>query len=50
MAEPKKQPQKKEFPVLYEKIVPIILVVFAVIVVGIIIFAAGVALGLFPGW
>ena len=49
MTEASKRSPKRKFPIFYEKIVPVILVVFAIIVVGVVIFAAGIAIGLFPG-
>jgi hypothetical protein len=41
--------QKREYPPFYEKIVPIAIGVMAVIVVGLLVFALGVAAGLIQG-
>ena len=44
--EPKPDPQR-QYPEFYEKIIPISISVLGVIVVGVMLFALGVALGIF---
>jgi len=41
--------QKREYPPFYEKVVPIAIGVMAIIVVGLLVFALGVAAGLIQG-
>ena len=43
-----KPPTKRQYPPLYEKIVPVALVLIGIGVVLMVIVAIGVALGLFP--
>jgi len=43
-----KTPTKRQYPPLYEKIVPVAIVLIGIGVVLMIIIAIGVALGLFP--
>jgi hypothetical protein len=45
----KPTPPKRQYPVFYEKLVPIALAVIVVIVVVLLLIIFGVALGLFPG-
>ncbi|MCF6277389.1 MAG: hypothetical protein L3J16_01380 [Anaerolineales bacterium] len=45
MTPPKKTPARK-YPPIYEKIVPAVLIILAVVIVGILVAAFGVALGL----
>ena len=50
MSRPQKEPTKKrQYPPLYEKIVPIALVVLALAILALLIISFAVALGLFPG-
>ena len=44
-----KQPSKRQYPPVYEKIVPIALVLLAIAITIVLIIAISVALGLFPG-
>lgn len=46
---PKGDPSKRQYPPIYEKIVPIALILIAVIILVLLLIIAGVALGLFPG-
>jgi hypothetical protein len=41
-------PPKRQYPPLYEKLVPIALAIIAIAIVVILIIIVGVALGLFP--
>jgi hypothetical protein len=45
----KRTPPKRQYPVFYEKLVPIALAVIVVIIVALLLIIFGVALGLFPG-
>lgn len=45
---PRQQP-KRQYPPIYERIVPIALAVIALAIVVVLIIIFGVALGLFPG-
>ncbi len=47
-SEPKHRPSR-EYPALYERIVPIAMVLIAVAVIVILVIIFGVVLGLFPG-
>lgn len=42
-------PPKREYPQFFEKSIPIALVILVVLIIGMLIFAAGVILGLFNG-
>jgi hypothetical protein len=42
-------PPKREYPQFFEKSIPIALGILVVIIIGMLIFAAGVILGLFNG-
>ncbi|UCD99174.1 MAG: hypothetical protein JSV42_00170 [Chloroflexota bacterium] len=43
-------PPKREYPQFFEKSIPIAIGILVVIIIGMLIFAAGVILGLFTGW
>ena len=43
-----RQPAKREYPVFYEKAVPIALGVIVVVIIILLLLILGVALGLFP--
>jgi len=43
---PEKKPPKREYPPLYEKMVPIMLVLLALVIIGVLIAAFSVVLGL----
>ena len=45
----KPTPPKRQYPVFYEKMVPIALAVVIIIIVALLLIIFGVALGLFPG-
>ena len=47
MTNPGKTPPKREYPILYEKSVPILIGVLLFVIVIMVIFAIGVALGIF---
>ena len=42
-------PPKRQYPLVYEKIVPVALIAIAVIIVVLLLVVAAVMLGLFPG-
>lgn len=42
-------PAKREYPEFFEKSIPIALVILIVIIIGMLLFAIGVILGLFSG-
>jgi hypothetical protein len=42
-------PPKRQYPVFYEKVVPVALAVIVLIIVALLLIIFGVALGLFPG-
>ncbi len=42
-------PAKRRYPPFYEKAVPLVLAIIALIVVALLLVILGVALGLFPG-
>jgi hypothetical protein len=44
-----KPPTKREYPKLYEKIVPIVLGILAIVILAMLIYTIGVALGMFIG-
>ena len=44
-----KKPSKREYPPLYEKIVPVALALIAIAILIVLLIAISVALGLFPG-
>jgi hypothetical protein len=43
------EPVKRQYPPVYEKLVPIALALIAVIIIVLLLVIVGVALGLFPG-
>ena len=47
--EDKATPPKREYPPLYEKVIPVALVIIVIVVVSLLLITIGVALGLFPG-
>ena len=44
-----KKPSKREYPPVYEKIVPVALALIAIAILIVLLIAISVALGLFPG-
>jgi hypothetical protein len=44
-----KQPSKRQYPPLYEKILPVAMALIAIAIVIVLLVAISVALGLFPG-
>jgi hypothetical protein len=42
-------PPKRQYPKLYEKTIPIAIGILVVIIIGMLVFALGVVLGLFGG-
>jgi tetrahydromethanopterin S-methyltransferase subunit G len=45
----KNSPQKREYPQIFEKSIPIAIGILVVIIIGMLIFATGVILGVFSG-
>jgi hypothetical protein len=44
-----KHPTKREYPKFYEKTVPIVLGILAIVILAMLIYTIGIALGLFTG-
>jgi hypothetical protein len=44
-----KQPSKRQYPPVYEKMVPIALILLAIAITIVLVIAISVALGMFPG-
>ena len=42
-------PARRHYPPFYEKVVPIVLALIALVVIALLLIILGVALGLFPG-
>ena len=45
----KNHPPKRQYPKLFEKTVPIVIGILAVVITGVLVFAIGVIFGLFTG-
>ena len=49
VTDPSRKKRSRQYPPLYEKLVPVALVLIAVVIVILLLIVAGVILGVFPG-
>lgn len=49
MTDPSRKKRSRQYPPLYEKLVPVALVLIAIVIVILLLIVAGVIFGVFPG-